>query len=282
MNILTFDIEEWFHILDNNSTKTEADWTKYPSRIHENMERIFQLLEETNQQATFFCLGWVARKHPDIIRAIANRGFEIATHSDLHQLAYQQSRSEFKNDLETSIKALEDITGKKIRAYRAPGFSIKQENKWVFEVLIENGIEVDCSVFPAKRSHGGFEQFGVAEPCWIDIDGHRLKEFPINTVNGLGKSLIFSGGGYFRLIPYPILQQLTKRSNYVMTYFHPRDFDANQPMIEELSRLRKFKSYYGLSGCLDKLKELMTDFPFIDLAKAEQLVDWDTAKIVKI
>ena len=282
MNILTFDVEEWFHILDNNSTKTEVDWAKYPSRIHENMERIFQLLEETNQQATFFCLGWVARKHPDIIRAIANRGFEIATHSDLHQLAYQQSRSEFKNDLETSIKALEDITGKKIRAYRAPGFSIKQENKWVFEVLIENGIEVDCSVFPAKRSHGGFEQFGVAEPCWIDIDGYRLKEFPINTVNGLGKSLIFSGGGYFRLIPYPILQQLTKRSNYVMTYFHPRDFDANQPMIEELSRLRKFKSYYGLSGCLDKLKELMTDFPFIDLATAEQLVNWDKAKIVKI
>ena len=282
MNILTFDIEEWFHILDNNSTKTEADWAKYPSRIHENMERIFQLLEETNQQATFFCLGWVARKHPDIIRAIANRGYEIATHSDLHQLAYEQNRQEFKNDLETSIKALEDITGKKIRAYRAPGFSIKQENKWVFEVLIENGIEVDCSVFPAKRSHGGFEQFGVAEPCWIDIDGHRLKEFPINTVNGLGKSLIFSGGGYFRLIPYPILKQLTKRSNYVMTYFHPRDFDANQPMIEELSHLRKFKSYYGLSGCLDKLKQLMTDFPFIDLAHAEQLVNWDEAKIVKI
>lgn len=282
MNILTFDIEEWFHILDNNSTKTEMDWAKYPSRIHENMERIFQLLEETNQQATFFCLGWVARKHPDIIRAIANRGYEIATHSDLHQLAYEQSRSEFKNDLETSIKALEDITGKKIRAYRAPGFSIKQENKWVFEVLIENGIEVDCSIFPAKRSHGGFQQFGVAEPCWIDIDGHRLKEFPINTVNSFGKSLIFSGGGYFRLIPYPILQQLTKRSNYVMTYFHPRDFDNNQPMIEELSRLRKFKSYYGLSGCLDKLKELMTDFPFIDLATAEQLINWDKAKIVKI
>ena len=282
MNILTFDIEEWFHILDNNSTKTEADWAKYPSRIHENMERIFQLLEETNQQATFFCLGWVARKHPDIIRSIANRGYEIATHSDLHQLAYEQNRKEFKNDLTTSINALEDITGKKIRAYRAPGFSIKQENKWVFEVLIENGIEVDCSIFPAKRSHGGFEQFGVAEPCWIDIDGHRLKEFPINTVNGLGKSLIFSGGGYFRLIPYPILQQLTKRSNYVMTYFHPRDFDANQPMIEELSRLRKFKSYYGLSGCLDKLKELMTDFPFIDLATAEKLVNWNKAKIVKI
>ena len=282
MNILTFDIEEWFHILDNNSTKTEANWAKYPSRIHENMERIFQLLEQTNQQATFFCLGWVARKHPDIIRAIAERGYEIATHSDLHQLAYEQSRTEFKNDLERSIKALEDVSGKKIKAYRAPGFSIKHENKWVFEDLIKHGIEVDCSVFPAKRSHGGFEQFGVAEPCWIDIDGMRLKEFPINTVNGFGQSLIFSGGGYFRLIPYPILKILTKKSDYVMTYFHPRDFDFNQPMIEELSRVRKFKSYYGLAGCLDKLQDLMTDFPFIDLASAEKLVDWNSAKVVKI
>lgn len=282
MNILTFDIEEWFHILDNDSTKTEADWAKYPTRIHENMERIFQLLENTNQQATFFCLGWVARKHPDIIRSIADRGYEIATHSDLHQLAYEQNRTEFKSDLETSIKALEDVIGKKIRAYRAPGFSIKQENKWVFEVLAENGIEVDCSVFPAKRSHGGFEQFGVAEPCWIDIDGIRLKEFPINTFNGFGTPLIFSGGGYFRLLPYTVLQQLTKQSEYVMTYFHPRDFDAKQPMIEELSRLRKFKSYYGLAGCLGKLQELLTDFPFIDLASAEKLVDWNNAKTVKI
>jgi peptidoglycan-N-acetylglucosamine deacetylase len=282
MNILTFDIEEWFHILDNDSTKTEADWAKYPSRIQENMERIFQLLAETNQQATFFCLGWVARKHPNIIREIADRGYEIATHSDLHQLAYEQNRTEFSNDLETSIKALEDVIGKKIRAYRAPGFSIKQENKWVFEVLVEHGIEIDCSIFPAKRSHGGFEQFGVAEPCWIDIDGMRLKEFPINTFNGLGKPLIFSGGGYFRLLPYTVLQQLTKQSDYMMTYFHPRDFDAHQPMIEELSRLRKFKSYYGLSGCLDKLQELLTAFPFIDLATAEQQVDWQTVKTVKI
>jgi peptidoglycan-N-acetylglucosamine deacetylase len=282
MNILTFDIEEWFHILDNDSTKTEADWAKYPSRIDENMERIFQLLSETNQQATFFCLGWVARKHPHIIRAIADKGYEIATHSDLHQLAYEQNRLEFKNDLETSIKALEDATGKRIRAYRAPGFSIKQENKWVFEVLVENGIEVDCSIFPAKRSHGGFEQFGVAEPCWIDIDGHRLKEFPINTFNGLGKPMIFSGGGYFRLFPYTVLQQLTKQSDYVMTYFHPRDFDADQPMIEELSRLRKFKSYYGLAGCLDKLRELLQDFPFTDLQTAENQIDWTQAKTVVI
>jgi peptidoglycan-N-acetylglucosamine deacetylase len=282
MNILTFDIEEWFHLLDNDSTKTESEWAKFPARIHENMERIFDVLDAQNQQATFFCLGWVARKYPEIIRAITDRGYEIATHSDLHQLAYEQSPKQFRQDLETSIKALEDVTGKKIRAYRAPGFSIKQENKWTFEILVENGIEIDCSVFPAKRAHGGFEQFGVAEPCWIDIDGHRLKEFPINTFNTLGKSLIFSGGGYFRLLPELVLEKLIAQSDYVMTYFHPRDFDANQPMIGELSLVRKFKSYYGLKGCLDKLTNLIQDFEFIDLATAETKVDWDKARIVKI
>lgn len=282
MNILTFDIEEWFHLLDNASTKTEDDWAKYPSRIHQNMDKIFDLLEKNQQQATFFCLGWVARKHPDIIKAISNKGYEIATHSDLHQLAYEQNRKEFKEDLSTSIKALEDATGKKVRAYRAPGFSIKQENKWAFEVLIENGIEIDCSVFPARRSHGGFEQFGTAEPCWIDIDGHKLKEFPINIHNMMGTSLIFSGGGYFRLFPYPLIKQLTKQANYVMTYFHPRDFDPDQPMIPELSMIRKFKSYYGLGGCMNKLNWLIQDVPFMDLATAEKSVDWNSVRTVKI
>ncbi|MFC0185475.1 polysaccharide deacetylase family protein, PEP-CTERM locus subfamily [Pseudarcicella hirudinis] len=282
MNILTFDIEEWFHILDNDSTKNEADWAKYPGRIHQNMELIFELLAQNNQKATFFCLGWVARKHPDIIRAIVNKGYEVATHSDLHQLAYEQSREAFKADLETSIKALEDVSGKKVKAYRAPGFSIKQENKWAFEVLVENGIEIDCSVFPAKRAHGGFAEFGVAEPCWIDIDGHRLKEFPINTFNSFGTPLIFSGGGYFRLFPSLVLEKLMKQSDYVMTYFHPRDFDAGQPMIEELSRVRKFKSYYGLKGALGKLEGLLQDFKFIDLQAAENQIDWQNARIVKL
>ncbi len=282
MKILSFDIEEWFHLLDNNSTKTEADWAKYASRIDENMERIFNLLAENNQKATFFCLGWVARKYPHIIKKIAEQGFEIATHSDLHQLAYEQSRKIFKADLDTSINALEDITGKKIRAYRAPGFSIKQENKWVFETLIESGIEIDCSVFPAERSHGGFAEFGHAEPCWIETNGMKLKEFPINLYNGLGIPLIFSGGGYFRLLPYFALNNLTKNADYVMTYFHPRDFDAKQPMIKELSVLRKFKSYYGLKNCMPKLEKLIQQHSFIDLQTAEKQVDWAKAKVIKL
>ncbi len=282
MKILTFDIEEWFHILDNDSTKTEADWEKYPSRIDQNMDRIFGLLTKNNQKATFFCLGWVARKHPNIIKKIAEFGFEIATHSDLHQLAYEQNYKSFKADLQTSIHSLEDITGKKVRAYRAPGFSIKLENKWVFETLIECGIEVDCSIFPAKRTHGGFAEFGHAQPCWIETNGLKIKEFPINLYTDFGLQTIFSGGGYFRLLPYTILNNLTRKADYMMTYFHPRDFDPTQPIIEELSYLRKFKSYYGLKNCLPKLEKLLQNYNFIDLETAEKDINWLKAKIVKL
>ncbi len=282
MNILTFDIEEWFHLLDHPSTQTEADWAKFPVRIHENTERILDLLQRNNQSATFFCLGWIARKYPEIIRTISEAGYEIATHSDLHQLAYQQTRQEFSEDLSRSIGALESLTGKKVRAYRAPGFSLKEENKWVFEELMKNGIEIDCSIFPAKRAHGGFENFGEQKPCWVESNGIRLKEFPIN-IRSFGKfQLIFSGGGYFRLFPLPILAKLWKNQPYIMTYFHPRDFDEHQPMIEDLSLLRKFKSYYGLAHTLAKLESLIQHHTFVDLETANTQINWGNTRVLKL
>lgn len=280
MKILTFDIEEWFHILDNEATKTEAEWEGFESRLHGNMDKIHGMLEE--QKATFFCLGWVARKYPEVLKEIDRKGHEIATHSDLHQLAYEQNRKTFEQDLERSIKSIEDVIGKKVRTYRAPGFSLMEQNKWVFEVLIKNGIEIDASIFPANRSHGGFAQFGHAEPCWIDIDGMRMKEFPINLSSFAGKNLIFSGGGYFRLFPYQLLDVMTKNSDYVMTYFHPRDFDSEQPMVPGLNVIRKFKSYYGLKDCLPKLYKLIKKHEFVDIRTAESSIDWEKAKIVKL
>ncbi|MBD78450.1 MAG: polysaccharide deacetylase [Crocinitomicaceae bacterium] len=282
MNILTFDIEEWFHILDNDSTKTESEWATYEYRIESNMDRILGLLSRENQKATFFVLGWVARKFPDILKQIDSEGYEIATHSDLHQLAYNQSKEEFRNDLEISIKSLEDIIGKKIKTYRAPGFSLTNNNTWVFEELINQGIEIDCSVFPAKRAHGGFEQYGLAEPGLINFNGLQIKEFPINLVQVLGNKIIFSGGGYFRLFPYWAIKKMMKQSKYVMTYFHPRDFDPNQPMIKDLPLTRKFKSYYGLSGAFNKLESLIKDFSFVDLNEANANVDWSNARVIKI
>ena len=282
MTILSFDIEEWFHLLDHPSTRTEADWAKFPARIHENVDRILDMLARQNQSATFFCLGWVARKYPEIIRQIAHAGYEIATHSDAHQLAYQQTRPQFKEDLIRSIQSLENITGKKIRAYRAPGFSLMEANKWVFEELIAQGIEIDCSIFPAARAHGGFANFGEQEPCWVEVNGLRIKEFPINVANIAGMPIVFSGGGYFRLFPDVVLKALWDRQSYVMTYFHPRDFDGGQPMIQDLSIVRKFKSYYGLSKAMSKLERLMAGRQFMDLSSAEKQVDWDQARVVRL
>jgi polysaccharide deacetylase family protein (PEP-CTERM system associated) len=278
MNILTFDVEDWFHILDNPSTKGEKQWNQLESRIHQNMDRILALLEKHDQKATFFSIGWVARKYPEILQKIDSFGYEIASHSDMHQLAYEFNREEFRQDLERSVKSIEDVIGKKVRAYRAPGFSLMQQNIWVFEELVENGIELDCSVFPAKRAHGGFEEFGYAEPAYIEIDGARIKEFPINIYPILGRNIIFSGGGYFRLVPYALMKYFMNHSRYVMTYLHPRDFDAGQPMIEGLSAVRKFKSYVGLKSSYAKLEKLIEEFPFLSLDEADRQIEWPNVK----
>lgn len=282
MNILTFDIEEWFHILANDSTKTEKQWNNYEIRIHKNMERIFHILEQHNQKATFFCLGWIAEKYPEVINEINKRGYEIGSHTNTHQLVFEQDKFAFKNDVEKSIKTLEDCTGKKVRIFRAPGFSITENNTWAFEILTELGIEIDCSIFPAHRAHGGFPTYGKAQVSIININGFKIKEFPISTYPFLSKHLIFSGGGYFRLAPYPIIKNLTKKSDYLMSYLHPRDFDFNQPMIKELPLFRKFKSYVGLKGAENKLNKWLTDFEFIDIATAEKQINWSKVKQINL
>jgi hypothetical protein len=137
-------------------------------------------------------------------------------------------------------------------------------------------------VFPAKRSHGGFARYGYSEPSVINIEGATIKEMPINLFNFLGKEVIFSGGGYFRLLPYPLIKQMMNKSDYVMTYFHPRDFDKDQPMIDDLSLVRRFKSYYGLDSAFSKLERLIDDFEFIDIDEAHKRIDWDLAKNVEL
>jgi peptidoglycan-N-acetylglucosamine deacetylase len=282
MNILTFDIEEWFHILDNDNTKGVNEWTKFESRIHKNMDVIFDIIDKSNASATFFVVGWLAKKYPEIIREISKRGFEIGSHTHLHQLVFEQNQNSFFNDVEKSIKTIEDHIGKKVTSFRAPGFSITENNKWAFEVLYELGIQKDSSVFPTGRAHGGFPSYKEPTPSIIEYNGIRLKEFPINTQSILTKSVVFSGGGYFRLLPYFLIKSWTNQSDYVMTYFHPRDFDYEQPMIPGLSLPRKLKSYVGLKGSTDKLEKWISDFNFIDLETADKLVNWDIAPIVKL
>jgi len=282
MNILTFDVEEWFHILDNKKTKTISDWIHFDSRIHLGMDLIYDTLEKTEKSATFFVLGWLAEKNPKIIREISDRGFEIGSHSHLHQLAYEQDQKTFYNDVEKSIKTLEDITGKKVTSFRAPGFSITENNKWAFEILHDLGITKDSSVFPASRAHGGLPSYNLAVPSILEYNGIKLKEFPINTHTILGKPVIFSGGGYFRLLRYKTINNWTLQSNYVMTYFHPRDFDSDQPIVPGLSLPRRFKSYVGIKNCKSKLEKWLSDFDFVDLNQADQSINWDKVPVIKL
>lgn len=282
MNILTFDIEEWFHLLDNESTKTVKEWKNYDSRIHENMERIFTMLEKHKKKATFFCLGWIAETYPEVIKDVVARGYEVGTHTRMHQLVYEQTSKEFNKDVEFSVKTLEDITGQKVKYFRAPGFSIREDNKWAFEVLVNNGIEVDSSVFPAPRAHGGLPSYAEPVPSLLKYNGIELKELPINYANVLGFPVIFSGGGYFRLFPYCMIQRWTSQSDYVMSYLHPRDFDALQPMIKELPIMRKIKAYVGLRGAVEKLDNWLTDFDFVDVETAVKQIDWEKVPVVKL
>tara|TARA_A100001035_G_C27731860_1_gene477150 strand:- start:348 stop:1202 length:855 start_codon:yes stop_codon:yes gene_type:complete len=282
MKILTFDIEDWFHIIDSGKNQNPNDWDQFEYRINDNVERILDLLQRKNQKATFFCLGWIARKFPEIIKKIDQMDFEIGSHSNSHIPAFNQNKIEFRDDLVKSISIIEDLTNKKVKYYRAPSFSIKKENQWVFDELIRNGIEIDCSIFPSSRSNGGFEGFPSSNPSIISCNGRKIKEFPINVFKFLGRPIVFSGGGYFRLIPYFLINKMTNKSNYVISYFHPRDFDINQPIIKNLSYFQKFKSYVGLNSSFSKLEKLLNDFEFIDLKEANANIKWNNVQIVKL
>lgn len=282
LKILTFDIEDWFHLLDHHATESENEWCNFPSRIHQNVDRVLSILENSNTRATFFILGWIAEKYPEVVKKISNLGYELGSHTHLHKLIFNQDDKSFKKDLERSIKTLEDISGQNIKYFRAPGFSITENTKWVFDELVKLGIKIDCSIFPANRSYGGFPNFGNAEPTIININGQYIKELPINMCSVFGLNFVFSGGGYFRLLPYWIIKLFMENSNYVMSYFHPRDFDYEQPVLKDLSRLRRFKSYYGLKGSLHKIEKLIKDFKFIDINTANDLIDWKCVKVIDL
>lgn len=281
MNILTFDIEEWFHILDFEETRNEEQWKTYEVRIYENVERIFRILEETNTQATFFIIGWIAKAYPDLVKRIASR-YQIGSHTMNHQLIWQQTPDEFREDVSSSVKFLEDLTGQKVTAFRVPGFSIRETEGWAFETLAELGITTDCSVFPAHHAHGGMPSYSKPVPSIISYKGIQIKEFPVSTKILAGHHIIFSGGGYFRLLPYPLIKKWSSEQDYLLSYIHPRDLDAGQPMLKGLPMKRKFKSYVGLKSAERKLTRYLTDFQFTDVATAVSNIDWSIAPIVRL
>lgn len=279
MHILTIDLEEWFHCDLITGT---GKWESYERRLEEGTDRILEGLAAKGRTATFFCLGWCVRRFPEVIRKIHAAGHGLGCHSDMHEMVFRMDRASFTEDTRRAIGALTDITGEAVRSYRAPAFSITAEARWAFEVLLDEGIEVDASIFPARRDYGGFPSFGAARPVVLDVGGRRLREFPINLLSPGRLNLVFSGGGYFRLFPYALLRRWTRRADYVMGYFHPRDFDPGQPVLRHLPLHRQFKSYYGLKGAFPKFLRLIEEFDFISLEEAERRVDWERVGVVEV
>lgn len=280
MNVLTFDIEDWYNC---DFISTDFDWDKHEVRLYEGIDRILNELQTRNLKATFFCLGWIAENHPEVIRKIFSRGHHIGCHSYQHELSFRFNREEFKHDTEKSKELIENLIGEPINAFRAPGFSITEKNLWALEVLTELGFEYDCSLFPANHDYGGFASYGKAEPTILHLaNGKQLKEFPINIQKVYGKDIVFSGGGFFRIFPYSLIRYWASKSDYMMTYFHPRDFDPDQPMISSLPLIRKFKSYVGLSTSFAKLKKLLDDFEFVTVSEADKLIDWKNTRVIKL
>lgn len=282
MRILTFDIEDWYHFLEHRSTRNEIQWKDFESRIRKNTANIIEFLDRHQQKATFFIIGWIANKNPGLVKEISDAGHELGLHSYGHELIWQQTPDEFRQDLLRNIGVLEDQLGYKVEKYRAPGFSVKRNNLWAFDVMAEAGITTDASIFPAARAHGGMPSFPHNFPCKIKHNGITIKEFPINYVNLAGVRSVLSGGGYFRFWPYSIISHYTENAPYVMSYFHPRDFDISQPRLSDLGPYRRFRAYYGLNNSQQKLERWISEYKFTDLHTANESIDWANAPVVNL
>lgn len=280
MNILTFDIEDWYNC---DFISGDFDWDKHEVRIYEGVRRILTELDRRDQKGTFFCLGWLAEKHPTIIKEIADKGHQIGVHSYQHELSHRFTPEQFAEDTMKAKNLIESVIGKKVNIFRAPGFSITKNNTWALKSLADMGFEYDCSMFPAPHDYGGMPSYGEGVPKLIDLgDGRCIKEFPINIQKVAGKNIVFSGGGFFRLFPYWLINHWAKKCNYMMTYFHPRDFDTGQPVVPNLPLARRFKSYVGIKGAFRKFQRLLDNYSFVNVEQADNSINWNTVQVLTL
>lgn len=268
-NVLTFDIEDWFHILDLPGDKNIGKWSEYESRVEQNTFKILTILQRYKVKATFFILGWIAEKYPNLIKEIQNQHHEIGSHGYSHQLINTLSKQEFREDLLKSQDVIGNFTGKQPLSYRGPGFSITPENKWIFEVIVECGFKYDSSIYPGRHGHGGYPLF-TSEPVIIKFNksNRELFEFPVSVGKVFGKKMCFSGGGYLRLLPYMIIKKKFNEFNAsnkpVMVYLHPRDIDPDGPHLQ-MPINRRFKCYVNVSSTEKKLNRLLINYDFTSI-----------------
>lgn len=290
MNILTFDIEEWA-IAKAGGYGNADKYAEYDSYL----DKILNVLDEKGIKGTFFCTGMMATDFPQVVKLIHCKGHEVGCHSFKHTWLNKMSIDEVKEDTRTSVDVLEQCIGQKVRSYRAPAFSIGSNNKWAFEILRQNGITRDASVYPAERDFGGFAQFGQKRPTMVYCNSAVFKEFPICTTKLFGKELAYSGGGYFRFFPLSFVKKEMTKVDYAMFYFHIGDLI---PEKDGLMSKEAFEKYYKIPGTLKnrymryiktnlgkkkafgKLMELIATEDFVNLEQADNMIDWEQAPSV--
>lgn len=262
-NAMSIDVEDYFQVSAFESCISRKDWNSLPCRIERNMDEILGLLDETGTKATFFTLGWIAERYPGVVRGIVDNGHELASHGYGHERASDLDRGEFQRDVDRAKKILEDLGGQQVQGYRAPSFSIGDNNRWAIDVLEETGHRYSSSIFPVRHDHYGVPD-APRHPWQPNGDG-GLWELPPTTVPMLGRNLPAAGGGWFRLMPYGISRWLIRQVNEkehapCMFYFHPWEIDPDQPRQMDAPLKSRFRHYVNLKQMRGKLRNLLNDF----------------------
>jgi polysaccharide deacetylase family protein (PEP-CTERM system associated) len=259
-NILTVDLEDWYHGIELSS----ASWPNYESRIRKCTERLCEIFEEADVRATFFVLGDVAERDPQLVEWISRMGHEVATHGYYHRFVYDQTPSEFALELRRSIELIEDATGKPVLGHRAAFFSITRASWWALEILAEAGLRYDSSIFPVFNYRYGIPT-APRRPFSLPFRGAELLEVPLSTVRLFGLNVPVAGGAYFRIWPYSFtraaIRHLNRTGLSAVVYLHPWELDPQQPRVR-LPRRIALTRYYSLDQTEGKLRRLLRDFQF--------------------
>jgi polysaccharide deacetylase family protein (PEP-CTERM system associated) len=261
INALTIDVEDYFQVSALAPHFPRSHWDSTPCRIERNVDRILELLADRNAAATFFTLGWIAERYPQLVRHITNAGHEVASHGYAHERASLQSREGFLADIVLARTVLEDIAGHRVAGYRAPSFSIGKTNPWAHDCIAQAGYAYSSSVYPVRHDHYGMPD-APRFPYRLD---NGLLEVPVTTTRWLGRNWPAGGGGYFRLLPYAMSRWQIDRVNRgearaAIFYFHPWEIDPEQPRVREASARTRFRHYINLERTEGRLRRLLSDF----------------------
>lgn len=261
----TVDVEEYFHVSAMEPHIPVSDWATKESRLRPAMDRIFGLLADHDARGTFFVLGWVAERYPELVREIVAAGHEVASHGMMHRRVTTLSVDEFRDDVRRARAVLQDLTGLPVIGYRAPSFSIVAERLWALDVLVEEGYRYDSSLFPIRRGGYGLAG-GHRDPHWLTTPAGDLLEVPPTTLRFAGQNLPAAGGAYFRLFPLSLFQRAFRvaqaRGERGTFYIHPWEFDPEQPRVPGIPWTTRVRHYGGLRGTLPRLRVMFREFRF--------------------